>query len=182
MAESSDSATDSPPESASMRTSEDRESTVAADEDTKRIVRRKPVPGKGHRKSRRGCYNCKRRRVKCPEGRPECQHCSRMGLACVYPPPPKIHATLPATPTAGLDLDHLRFFHHFLVSAHPPLPSGVSTVWHSVAALAHEVSLPNSYPVAPTPKSRIPAPLYRRQALKTHPWGLHSTSSSPRPS
>ncbi|KAK1766589.1 c6 transcription factor [Phialemonium atrogriseum] len=138
MAESSDSATDSPPESASMRTSEDRESTVAADEDTKRIVRRKPVPGKGHRKSRRGCYNCKRRRVKCPEGRPECQHCSRMGLACVYPPPPKIHATLPATPTAGLDLDHLRFFHHFLVSAHPPLPSGVSTVWHSVAALAHE--------------------------------------------
>lgn len=46
---------------------------------------RKPIPRKGHTKSRRGCFNCKRRRIKCNERRPECQHCVKAGLQCDYP-------------------------------------------------------------------------------------------------
>jgi hypothetical protein len=46
---------------------------------------RKPIPRKGHTKSRRGCYNCKRRRIKCNERRPQCHHCAKAGLLCEYP-------------------------------------------------------------------------------------------------
>ena len=48
-------------------------------------VRRKPIPRKGHTKSRRGCFNCKRRRIKCNEKRPDCNHCIKAGLQCEYP-------------------------------------------------------------------------------------------------
>ncbi|KAI1167187.1 C6 zinc finger protein [Nemania serpens] len=40
---------------------------------------------RGHTKSRRGCYNCKRRRIKCQETRPSCGHCTKTGLKCEYP-------------------------------------------------------------------------------------------------
>jgi hypothetical protein len=46
---------------------------------------RKPIPRKGHTKSRRGCYNCKRRRIKCNERHPDCNHCIKAGLQCEYP-------------------------------------------------------------------------------------------------
>jgi hypothetical protein len=46
---------------------------------------RKPIPRKGHTKSRRGCFNCKRRRIKCNEQRPGCNHCIKAGLHCEYP-------------------------------------------------------------------------------------------------
>jgi hypothetical protein len=46
---------------------------------------RKPIPRKGHTKSRRGCFNCKRRRIKCNERHPECNHCIKAGLSCEYP-------------------------------------------------------------------------------------------------
>ncbi|UNI16990.1 hypothetical protein JDV02_003372 [Purpureocillium takamizusanense] len=108
-------------------------------------VRRKPVPGKGFRKSRTGCFNCKRRRVKCCETRPGCQSCRRMRLDCVYPAAtalPKLRnaaaAVLMVSPCKPVvNLDHLRFFRHFLVEAYPPHPYGVSTVWQDVAALSH---------------------------------------------
>ncbi|KAH7196305.1 uncharacterized protein B0J16DRAFT_365681 [Fusarium flagelliforme] len=101
--------------------------------------RRKPVPGKGFQKTRRGCFICKRRRVKCSEHRPECQGCRRMRSPCVYPavvlPDPR---TVPSAPTVKVCLDHLRFFHHFLAEAYPPHPYGASTVWQDVAALSHQ--------------------------------------------
>lgn len=90
----------------------------------------------------RGCFNCKRRRVKCSEHRPECQGCRRMHSPCVYPavvlPDPR---TVPPASTAKVCLDHLRFFHHFLAEAYPPHPYGASTVWQDVAALSHQMSL-----------------------------------------
>jgi hypothetical protein len=46
---------------------------------------RKPIPRKGHTKSRRGCFNCKRRRIKCNERHPQCNHCIKAGLKCEYP-------------------------------------------------------------------------------------------------
>ncbi|RWA04728.1 hypothetical protein EKO27_g10380 [Xylaria grammica] len=45
---------------------------------------------RGHTKSRRGCYNCKRRRIKCQETRPSCGHCVKTGLKCEYPLVPQI--------------------------------------------------------------------------------------------
>lgn len=41
---------------------------------------------KFHNKSKNGCDNCKRRRVKCDEGKPLCQKCVNMKLECVYTP------------------------------------------------------------------------------------------------
>ncbi|KAI9164024.1 Sterol uptake control protein [Paramyrothecium foliicola] len=102
-------------------------------------IRRKQ-PRKGHTKSRRGCLNCKRRRVKCQETLPECDHCKRLGLACQYPsdarrtPPPS--AALHSTPTQ-FSMEDLRFFHHFLLFAYPGLPLGGHSVWQEVAKLSH---------------------------------------------
>lgn len=46
---------------------------------------------KFHNKSKNGCDHCKRRRVKCDEGKPMCDKCVKMKLECVYTPvqPPK---------------------------------------------------------------------------------------------
>jgi len=47
--------------------------------------RRRPIPRKGHTKSRAGCPNCKRRKVKC-DGRQPCGSCLyyRVPDACEY--------------------------------------------------------------------------------------------------
>lgn len=45
---------------------------------------------RGHTKSRRGCYNCKRRRIKCQETKPACGHCGKGGLKCEYPSMPVV--------------------------------------------------------------------------------------------
>ncbi|KAF2664873.1 hypothetical protein BT63DRAFT_482780 [Microthyrium microscopicum] len=37
-----------------------------------------------HKKSRAGCGNCKLRRVKCDEGKPECNKCLGLGVCCNY--------------------------------------------------------------------------------------------------
>ncbi|PGG99003.1 hypothetical protein GX51_06501 [Blastomyces parvus] len=37
-----------------------------------------------HRKSRTGCLNCKKRRVKCDEAKPNCQRCETYGVSCDY--------------------------------------------------------------------------------------------------
>ncbi|KAK0648600.1 hypothetical protein B0T16DRAFT_117327 [Cercophora newfieldiana] len=39
---------------------------------------------KAHRKSRRGCANCKIRKVKCDESKPRCQKCISFGIGCSY--------------------------------------------------------------------------------------------------
>ncbi len=120
-------------------------------------VRRRPIPRKGHTKSRRGCLNCKRRKVKCPETLPACSNCTRIGLSCEYPhvtgpslpassasslfflAPPS--APLQSTPTLFNSMD-MRFFHHFLLTAYPPLPIQGDDIWREVAALSHSVCLP----------------------------------------
>ncbi|KAL4912851.1 hypothetical protein BDW62DRAFT_9893 [Aspergillus aurantiobrunneus] len=38
---------------------------------------------RSHKKSRNGCDQCKRRRIKCDEDHP-CSHCSRRGMDCTY--------------------------------------------------------------------------------------------------
>ncbi|KAH8887678.1 hypothetical protein GQ53DRAFT_726027 [Thozetella sp. PMI_491] len=105
-------------------------------------ARRKPIPRKGHRKSRRGCLQCKRRKVKCQETLPECGHCVRLGLACEYPRAqsyemvPAPAGTLQPTPTL-FTMEDLRFFQHFLVTAYPPLPLRGDAIWKDVATISH---------------------------------------------
>ncbi|KAG5287036.1 C6 zinc finger domain-containing protein [Histoplasma ohiense] len=41
-------------------------------------------PRRPHRKSRAGCLNCKKRRIKCDETKPECQKCVKYGVGCDY--------------------------------------------------------------------------------------------------
>ncbi|KAJ9134135.1 hypothetical protein NKR23_g10366 [Pleurostoma richardsiae] len=43
---------------------------------------------RSHRKSRLGCGNCKRRRIKCDEARPICQNCVNRGVCCDFDAPP----------------------------------------------------------------------------------------------
>lgn len=105
--------------------------------------KKKPVPGKGFSKSRQGCYNCKRRRVKCSEAKPECCSCNRMGLICVYPEAPRptlkrSHNTVSSSSKSCVNLNHLQFYHHFLLEAYPPAPHGAEPVWRNVAAMSHE--------------------------------------------
>ncbi|RQM07974.1 hypothetical protein DH86_00000845, partial [Scytalidium sp. 3C] len=110
-------------------------------------------PRKGHKKSRRGCYNCKRRKVKCQETFPECTNCIRNRLECVYPPPkpPSIQEQLALRedglfPTVQLQpspvqfsLTDMRFFHHFLMRAHPHLPINCERAWIcQIPLIAHQ--------------------------------------------
>ncbi|TGO20357.1 hypothetical protein BPAE_0303g00010 [Botrytis paeoniae] len=121
---------------------------------TKQNVPRRPR--KGHKKSRRGCYNCKKRKVKCQETLPSCQNCARNQLSCSYPtlPPPILplkphqisnpspvpYGNLQATPTI-FSLDDMFIFHHFLMHAHPYLPVGGKEKWVChVPVLAHHNS------------------------------------------
>ncbi|KAL1840314.1 hypothetical protein VTJ49DRAFT_567 [Mycothermus thermophilus] len=114
--------------------------------------RRRPIPRKGHTKSRRGCYSCKRRKVKCQETLPKCANCLRLGLRCEYPPRKDLVRSLPeddlyfpasppsaplqSTPTA-FTADDLRFFHHFLTAAYPELPILGERIWQDVSAMSH---------------------------------------------
>ncbi|KAF2742564.1 hypothetical protein M011DRAFT_462378 [Sporormia fimetaria CBS 119925] len=122
---------------------------------------RKPIPRKGHTKSRRGCFNCKRRRIKCNEVHPECNHCVKGGLRCEYPaniiqsglhlsnsPSPQEVVQLRSTPgtfvstiwagtrgatfNAYQTMSDMRLFHHFLVTAYPHLPVGADKIWVTV--------------------------------------------------
>ncbi|KAK7948255.1 uncharacterized protein PG986_009141 [Apiospora aurea] len=54
------------------------------------LAKKQRLERKGHTKSRRGCYNCKRRRIKCQETYPSCGHCTKAGLNCEYPAVPQI--------------------------------------------------------------------------------------------
>ncbi|EWZ36331.1 uncharacterized protein FOBCDRAFT_232051 [Fusarium oxysporum Fo47] len=44
----------------------------------------RPMQRRTHQKSRNGCRNCKRRRVKCDEGKPSCSNCIRFSLPCDF--------------------------------------------------------------------------------------------------
>ncbi|KAH7131295.1 hypothetical protein EDB81DRAFT_808301 [Dactylonectria macrodidyma] len=108
-----------------------------------------------HQKSRRGCFNCRRRRVKCDEKSPRCSHCIRRHDHCEWrsskkhydtgkdlsvcirglkPPDPR----LPFYPTAGDDSIvntlHMKLFHHFETHTRHTLTFG--TVWQEAMKLS----------------------------------------------
>ncbi|KAF2848909.1 hypothetical protein T440DRAFT_519502 [Plenodomus tracheiphilus IPT5] len=159
---------------------------------------RKPIPRKGHTKSRRGCYNCKRRRIKCSETHPECYNCEKAGLVCEYPvgidqatqrspssPSPRTLSSLQSTPGV-FSMADLRLFHHFLTNVHPHLPIGAEKIWaiiipsfahnyehliHSILALSasHLNAASNSCVAEPAIQHRILAVKLLNEALSTPP-------------
>ncbi|KAI1940738.1 hypothetical protein LOZ57_005881 [Ophidiomyces ophidiicola] len=44
-------------------------------------------PRRSHRKSRLGCQQCKRRKIKCDEAPPPCANCRKHNIACSFAPP-----------------------------------------------------------------------------------------------
>lgn len=93
---------------------------------------------RGHTKSRRGCFNCKRRRIKCQETKPACGHCVKTGLKCEYPALPQIvhqpHHQIPL-----FSLQDMRFFQHFLLKCYPSMPVANEGVWtHEIPCLSQE--------------------------------------------
>ncbi|KAL7783450.1 hypothetical protein V8C37DRAFT_397117 [Trichoderma ceciliae] len=44
-----------------------------------------PRARRRHQKSRAGCGICKRRKIKCDEGKPSCANCARHGVECDFP-------------------------------------------------------------------------------------------------
>lgn len=113
-------------------------------------TRSKPMPRKGHTKSRRGCFGCKRRKIKCSELKPFCENCQNIGLECQYPrvtnnrvvnhaSVQQPQSSLQSTPT-NFSMRDMRFFHHFLIKAYPHLPVGEDNIWTlELPAIAHEV-------------------------------------------
>lgn len=105
-------------------------------------VRGRARPRKGHTKSRNGCINCKRRRVKCPETLPECENCRRLGMKCEYSTR-RIMMDAPSRPLQStptqFTMDDLRLYQHFIFHAYPPMPLNGEPVWKEVAAMSHNV-------------------------------------------
>lgn len=48
-----------------------------------KIIQRKPQ--KAYKRSSKGCFSCKRRKIKCDESRDKCSNCVRRNLECQYP-------------------------------------------------------------------------------------------------
>ncbi|KAJ5776665.1 uncharacterized protein N7511_001676 [Penicillium nucicola] len=55
-----------------------------------------PQGRRSHRKSRAGCMQCKRRKVKCDETQPHCRNCHRHGVVCSFAGPMTALSTSPA--------------------------------------------------------------------------------------
>ncbi|KAL2133349.1 hypothetical protein VTI74DRAFT_2513 [Chaetomium olivicolor] len=93
---------------------------------------------RGHTKSRRGCFNCKRRRIKCQETRPACGHCLKQGLKCEYPALPSV-VHQPQHQVPIFSLQDMRFFQHFLLNCYPHHPIGSEHLWtHEIPCLSEK--------------------------------------------
>ncbi|KAI1107326.1 hypothetical protein F4804DRAFT_297596 [Jackrogersella minutella] len=101
-----------------------------------KLTQRQRLERRGHTKSRRGCFNCKRRRIKCQETRPACGHCAKTGLKCEYPTAPQvIHQPQHQVPL--FSLQDMRFFQHFLLTCFPHHPIGNESIWtHEIPCLS----------------------------------------------
>ncbi|KAG4442101.1 hypothetical protein IFR05_002387 [Cadophora sp. M221] len=106
---------------------------------------------KGHTKSRTGCFNCKRARIKCKENRPSCDYCAHRDLKCQWPEiqitqvgpvirRPSSASSIPVNPQLPppvFTIQDFRLFNHFVQSAYPSHPVGNDAVWtHEIPSIA----------------------------------------------
>ncbi|KAJ3473194.1 hypothetical protein NLG97_g10460 [Lecanicillium saksenae] len=100
------------------------------------VVTKKAQDRPRHRKTRTGCFNCKRRRIKCKEERPACRNCVKSGYTCEYPAAARLYVAPDQVPRFTM-LD-MHFFQHFLLQCSPVYPLGNEQVWkHDVLCLSH---------------------------------------------
>lgn len=80
-----------------------------------------------HRKTRTGCFTCKRRRIKCDERKPVCKNCHihESAASCVYPSSEPLSPVASTSPSPSYSsssdacmyaLHHMRLLHHFTTS------------------------------------------------------------------
>ncbi|KAK8133958.1 hypothetical protein PG984_005970 [Apiospora sp. TS-2023a] len=106
----------------------------------RQVAKKQRLERKGHTKSRRGCYNCKKRRIKCQETQPSCGHCIKAGLNCEYPAVPQI-THQPQHQIPLFSLQDMRFFQHFLLNCVPHHPLGNEAIWtHEMACLSQNLT------------------------------------------
>ncbi|PKX90587.1 Zn(II)2Cys6 transcription factor [Aspergillus novofumigatus IBT 16806] len=108
-----------------------------------------------HNKSRRGCLNCKIRRVKCPENHPACENCRGKDLVCVYPaglqndvqylgdPARNVSSQLaylqPRRQAGEFTIADMCLLQHFITDAHPHLPVGNDDIYtRALPALTYQ--------------------------------------------
>ncbi|KAM3084005.1 hypothetical protein ACMFMG_001888 [Clarireedia jacksonii] len=77
-----------------------------------------------HKKSRKGCAECKRRHIKCDESRPGCVNCSTANYQCSYLKPPTSGTSTPTASTTTPDSSKSPSDTHLdrQVSPHPSIP------------------------------------------------------------
>jgi Fungal Zn(2)-Cys(6) binuclear cluster domain len=107
-----------------------------------------------HTKSRTGCLNCKRRRIKCEENRPSCTQCTKRRLQCEWPEVQirdrradmQIGFSNPSVPAqlqsadAAFTMQDFRLFYYFIQKAYPHHPIGNDSVWtHEIPSISHNV-------------------------------------------
>ncbi|KAK6825177.1 hypothetical protein PG987_012671 [Apiospora arundinis] len=106
----------------------------------RQAAKKQRLERKGHTKSRRGCYNCKKRRIKCQETYPSCEHCNKTGLNCEYPAVPQV-VHQPQHQIPLFSLQDMRFFQHFLMNCVPHHPLGNEAIWtHEMPCLAQNLT------------------------------------------
>lgn len=66
------------------RTHRERTSLVDYIRWTTSISKKEMVSRKSHLKSRNGCQNCKKRRIKCDERSPSCGNCTKHSIVCNF--------------------------------------------------------------------------------------------------
>ncbi|KAH8587693.1 hypothetical protein B0O99DRAFT_641090 [Bisporella sp. PMI_857] len=113
---------------------------------------------KGHTKSRRGCFNCKRARIKCKENKPACDYCAHRGLRCEWPdlqvnmmggsqdePVVPVAYAQPLTTVSPqsqgpvFTMQDFRLFNHFIQTAYPHHPVRNDSVWtHEIPSLSSD--------------------------------------------
>lgn len=136
-----------------MGSSSDNDSTESHQSSPRDLsirVKRRPMPRKGHRKSRNGCLTCKKRKVKCDEVSPRCDICARLSLTCVFASDKSTSpessyndlglARSMSTDPSWFNIADTRFLQHFLFAAYPTLPLDGWTVWQGVSQMSYEVS------------------------------------------
>ncbi|KAI8966184.1 hypothetical protein F5Y11DRAFT_215180 [Daldinia sp. FL1419] len=79
------------PSSLSQRSAQTSDSSEKGCGNSRRCDGLKPTRKRASKpKVRTGCISCKRRHVKCDEGKPSCAECERLGLICEGYAPPKV--------------------------------------------------------------------------------------------
>ncbi|KAJ0413647.1 hypothetical protein BJY00DRAFT_56674 [Aspergillus carlsbadensis] len=101
-------------------------------------------PRRSHTKSRYGCDQCKKRRVKCDEQGPPCLNCTNRELKCVYSKTPGAHssANMPesSTPAQGHHTPHFVPQPYREAQEINSLPGGASSAEHRKLELMHKFS------------------------------------------